>query len=196
LQNLATTVSVCATLGAVANATGRGSGAPAGLTIRPRAGDDMDALVELAATVQVADGYPGRRPLDLAAFLAASDAMGAWVAERQGAIVGHVALHRTSLPVVMERAAAHLGRPASELAVVARLIVDPGSRRAGVGRALLTAAADEARRRGRHPILDVVTAYDAAVRLYEACGWHSTGEVEMRFRDGTTLQSFVYVAPG
>ena len=55
------------------------------------------------------------------------DGLGAWVAELDGEVVGHVALHRSSLPVVMGRAREAL-RAASgdELAVVARLIVDPG----------------------------------------------------------------------
>ena len=95
----------------------------------------------------------------------------------------------------MGRAADFLGLAPSELGAVARLIVDPAARRTGVGRALLNAAADEARHRGLHPILDVVTHCDAANSLYRACGWRNAGEVTMAFRDGTTLQSFVFIAP-
>lgn len=47
----------------------------------------------------------------------------------------------------------------------------------------------------RHPILDVVTGYDAANALYLAAGWTNAGEVEMRFVDGTVLLSYVYLAP-
>ena len=155
----------------------------------------MDDLLRLAAAVQHHDGYPGRRPLDLLAFMCSSDALCAWVAEHDGTIAGHVALHSESLPVVMETAARALDVDRSELAVVARLIVDPTLRRSGVGRALLETAAADARRRGLHPILDVATHYDAAVALYEWCGWRNAGEVTMVFGDGSQLQSYVYLAP-
>lgn len=165
------------------------------LVVRPRVEADLDRLAAMAVDVQTLDGYPGRRPLDLRAFLASNVALAAWVAELDGALAGHVALHPTSLPVVMELASSSVGCPIDELGVVARLIVSPSARRAGVGRALLAAAADDARRRGLHPILDVVTAYAAANALYDACGWRNAGEVTMRFSDGLELQSYVYVAP-
>ena len=127
--------------------------------------------------------------------MSSSDALSAWVAEYGGAFAGHVAMHRQSLPVVMETAARALDMDPSQLSVVARLIVDPSTRRSGVGRALLEAAAADARRRGLHPILDVATHYDAAIALYESCGWRNAGEVTMVFGDGTELQSYVYLAP-
>ena len=166
-----------------------------GVVVRPRVDADMDECVRIAASVQQTDGYPGRPPRDLPAFLDPSDALSAWVAEYDGRIAGHVALHSRSLPVVMARAADSLGRDAAALAVVARLIVDPGMRRLGVGRALLEAGDEAARRQGRHPILDVATHYQAAIALYRSCGWRNAGEVTMVFRDGTELQSYVYVAP-
>jgi ribosomal protein S18 acetylase RimI-like enzyme len=94
----------------------------------------------------------------------------------------------------MDQARKALGAPSDDdLAVVARLIVDPRKRRIGAGRALLDHAARAARH--RHPILDVATRYEAANALYTAAGWTNAGEVEMRFADGTVLQSYVYVAP-
>lgn len=166
------------------------------MLVRPREDRDLDALAVIAAEVQVNDGYPGRRPRDLRAFLVSDDALGSWVAELDEAVVGHVALHRTSLPVVMECARQVLpGTRDEDLAVVARLIVAPASRRLGIGSLLLARAAAAARDRGRHPILDVVATYDAANALYRAAGWVRAGEVEMRFADGTALQSCVYIGP-
>ncbi len=121
--------------------------------------------------------------------------MSAWVAEFDGRIAGHVAVHGESLPVVMATAAAALNLERTQLAVVARLIVDPAMRRLGIGRALLDAGAGAARREGRHPILDVATHYQAAIALYVSCGWRNAGEVTMVFDDGAELQSYVYVAP-
>ena len=161
------------------------------LTVRPRTDDDLDVLVELAESVRARDGYPGPGT-ELRSFLASPDALATWVAELDGAVVGHVALHPTSLPVVMERAATVADPP---FGVVARLISSPATRRCGVGRALLDTATAEARRRGLHPILDVVVAYAPAIALYDDAGWTNAGEVTMRFDDGFTLQSFVYVSP-
>ena len=167
-----------------------------GLVVRAREPRDLDKLAEIAAEVQHYDGYHGRHLRDLRAFLVSDDGLGAWVAELDGQVVGHVALHRSSLPVVMGRAREALGAASDdELAVVARLIVDPGMRRVGAGRALLEHAAAAARNLDRHPILDVVTRYDAANALYRAAGWTNAGEVEMRFVDGTVLLSYVYLAP-
>jgi GNAT superfamily N-acetyltransferase len=165
------------------------------ILVRRRIDADIDELVGVAARVQQFDGYPGRRPRDLQSFICSSDALFALVAEYDGAIAGHVALHRTSLPVVMTRAAEALSRDPSQLAVVARLIVDPARRRAGIGRALLETATARARQLALHPILDVATQYDAAVALYDSCGWRNVGEVTMVFADGTRLQSFVFAAP-
>lgn len=166
-----------------------------GVLVRARTDADLDVLVRIVAAVQEHDGYPGRHLCDLRGFLVSDDALGALVAHREGRIVGHVAFHEQSLPVVMRTAGEALGRADHELAVVARLIVDPAERRCGAGRALLDAAATAARHLGRHPILDVVTGYDAANALYRSCGWLNLGEVEMVFRDGTVLRSYVYAAP-
>src|SRR5687767_12189606 len=65
----------------------------------------------------------GRRPRDMRSFLYASDVVAAWVADTDGAVAGHVAVHRQSLPVVMAVAAGAPGLDTSQLAVVARLIV-------------------------------------------------------------------------
>lgn len=107
------------------------------LVVRRRVEADIDECVRIAAAVQENNGYPGRRPRDLRAFLHSSDVRSAWVAEYDGSIAGHVAMHRESLRVVMERAAAVLNRDAAELAVIARLIGAPALRRLGIGRALL-----------------------------------------------------------
>ena len=95
----------------------------------------------------------------------------------------------------MEAAASALQRDVSALAVVARLVVDPAVRRVGIGRALLQVAADAARQRGLHLILDVATRCHGAIALYGDSGWRNVGEVTMVFRDGTELRSYVFVAP-
>ena len=41
----------------------------------------------------------------------------------------------------------------------------------------------------------MATHYEAAIALYDSCGWSNAGEVTMVFGDGIELQSYVYVAP-
>ncbi len=54
----------------------------------------------------------------------------------------------------------------------------PPGRRRGIGRALLEEATQEAVRRGRRAVLDVVEDHVAAIELYESCGWTRAGRVD------------------
>jgi len=65
----------------------------------------MDACVRLAEVVHERDGYPAYLATDLRTFLSAPDALAAWVAEAEGQVIGHVALHRRSIPAAMSIAA-------------------------------------------------------------------------------------------
>jgi GNAT superfamily N-acetyltransferase len=106
-----------------------------------------------------------------------------------------VALHRRSTPEALAMAGQTLNRPVDQLGVVARLLVSPDTRREEIGRTLLNAASSEAIGRGLWPILDVVTTFEAAVNLYESCGWARVGQVTFRFHDGGSVEEFIYVGP-
>lgn len=121
-----------------------------------------------------------------------------------GVVVGHVAVHDYTARSVMETAAEAAGLPANELAAVARLFVDAGARRVGIGRRLLDTAASLSCDLGRRPVLDVWERFEAAVALYQAAGWDRVGLVDIRFRspcspacvhDGNGIRSFVFVGP-
>ncbi len=119
----------------------------------------------------------------------------AWVAVDDTQIVGHVAVHPANAADGLEVAATQLDRPPSDFGVIARLIVDPAVRRAGIGRQLLDQATTECRLRGLVPILDVVDHFDPAIELYERAGWHRIGFVEVELDDSSTLRLLVYAAP-
>jgi GNAT superfamily N-acetyltransferase len=157
--------------------------------------DDLDRCARLADVVHRRDGYPPYLPTDLGTFLASPDALTAWVAECDGEIVGHVALHRHTSAAALALAARALGRPADRLGVIARLLVAPASRRGGLGRALLEAATEEAWSRDLWPMLDVATQFGAAVKLYEDSGWVKAGQVTFRADVDTAFEEFVYLAP-
>ncbi|HXQ44359.1 MAG TPA: GNAT family N-acetyltransferase [Acidimicrobiales bacterium] len=165
------------------------------MVVRERVDVDLDRCVAIAVLVHDLDGYPPYLPTDLRAFVAAPDAYGAWVVEKAGEIVGHVALHRGSSPAVLAVAGEALSRPVDRLGVVARLFVDPSARRSGVGETLLDVASRQAVARGLWPVLDVATQLEGAIRLYERCGWSRAGAVTVRLGDRFTLDEFVYLGP-
>jgi GNAT superfamily N-acetyltransferase len=169
--------------------------------VRPRTDQDLEACVELARVVQELDGYPPYFPPDVRGFLRAfltppGDILQAWVAEDVGEIVGHVALHRRSTDPVLALASEALQQPVEKLGVVARLFVSPAARHRGVGEMLLDVASGEAVGRGLFPILDVVTQFHDAIRLYERRGWIRAGQITVRFEEeGFSLDEAVYLGP-
>lgn len=165
------------------------------MIVRDRSDADLDACAALAGAVHESDGYPRYLPGDLRSFIASRDAYQAWVAERDGRVVGHVALHPRSSGPAVAVAREALGQPPERLGFVARLLVSPDARGTGAGRALLEAATRAAISRGLSPVLDVDTTAAAAIALYERCGWVRAGQVTVRFSDGKELTEFVYVGP-
>jgi GNAT superfamily N-acetyltransferase len=162
--------------------------------VRRRTEADLDECARVAGVVRERDGYPVYLDSDLRTFLATSDAVAAWVAEDQGEVIGHVALHRHTLPAVMAIAAAASGVGTDQLGVVARLLVDPEARARGAGRRLLETATAAARSRGLRPILDVCSRFGPALALYERCGWVKVGQVDLGFGD-QQIEELVYLGP-
>ncbi|MBF9069328.1 GNAT family N-acetyltransferase [Streptacidiphilus fuscans] len=188
--------------------------------LRPRTATDLDACVRVLSEVHRQDGYPQDWPDLPAAWLTPRRMLAAWVAtvERdavepgtveRGAvassavngvggleIAGHVALSASgpgdSAPALWSRAT---GRPEAEAALVKRLFVGPAGRGLGAGALLLAQATDEARRRGLHPVLDVVTTGTSAVALYERAGWSLLGTVEQQWEPGRYVPVHCYAAP-
>lgn len=165
------------------------------MLIRERRPGDRESLERLGAAVHRNDGYPRYVPKTFGDFLVSADALGAWVATTDTGIVGHVALHPSSAPEVMAAACAATGLADHDLAVVARLLVAPDVRRAGVGRALLDTATTAAAAEGRRAVLDVVTDHRSAIRLYEDAGWTRADTVTWILPNGSPLTEFVYLAP-
>jgi GNAT superfamily N-acetyltransferase len=162
--------------------------------VRPRTDADLDECVRLAEVVHDRDGYPVYLATDLRTFLAAPDAVAAWVADDEGRLIGHVALHRQTIPAVMVIASAASDVATDQLGVVARLLVDPEVRHQGAGRLLLEAATGAARSRGLRPILDVCSRFGPAIALYERCGWINVGQVDLGFGD-LKIEELVYLGP-
>jgi ribosomal protein S18 acetylase RimI-like enzyme len=163
--------------------------------IRARRQSDVDSLLDMVQLVKRVDGYPPRGPVDLERFMVPPEQLSAWVAEIDSQVVGHVALHATGANDTVDLAARHTAKAPEDLAVVARVVVSPTARRIGVGHALLDTAVTGAYERGQHPILEVAVHFDAAIGLYESCGWNRVGEVTISFPDEPSLHRYVYIGP-
>lgn len=86
------------------------------------------------------------------------------IATAGGAVAGTVQLNLDTMPNQPHRAD------------VAKLLVDPGCRRRGIGRALMRAVEAEADAAGRR-LLTLDTASDAAFRLYRSLGYEPAGAI-------------------
>ena len=165
------------------------------MQLRERTAEDLPALAAVAARVRTNDGYPAFLPRDdYTTFLTRPAPLRAWVVQIGDAIAGHVAITaETSVPVMqLIRDRGVVG----DLAVVARLLVDPDHRRKGLGSLLLDRAEREAVASGRVPVLDVVSSSAAAIALYRRAGWRDIGRTSFTFPDGSSIEETVFVAAG
>ena len=166
------------------------------MLIRAKTDADTAGCLDLLRQVHRQDGYPLHlSPGEVAGFLGSEHEAAAWVAERDGRIVGHVALHCPPEDPTLTVAAGATGRSTEELALVSRLFIAPDQRRTGLGRVLLRYAADQSRAFGRRAALDVGQALAAPVALYESEGWSRVGELHLPLDEGTRLDLWVYVSP-
>lgn len=147
-------------------------------TIRPRRPEDLPGLGRDLLEQQPRTRYPFRDPLPVSTdvFLHADDALGAFVAEIDGDVVGHVC--RTGPPHGFADAArmneacarAH-GCRVDELSFVSGLFTAERAVGRGVGRALLEAIVGDMRQAGHRPCLEVLPHHGGARHLYRATGW-------------------------
>ncbi|MFE1171124.1 GNAT family N-acetyltransferase [Streptomyces sp. NPDC058773] len=141
--------------------------------IRRRQDRDLDACVAVLADVHTHSGYPHHWPDEPVRWLTPDGLTAAWVAEKDGAVAGHVALCG---------------------AEVSRLYVAPAARGAGVGGRLLRAVEAEAAARGLRPVLVVKSTDTAARALYERLGWLRRGTERQDWGTGETVTVHHYEA--
>ncbi|TGB09661.1 GNAT family N-acetyltransferase [Streptomyces palmae] len=148
------------------------------------------------AAVQRRDGYPVNWPERPGEWLSGASSLGAWVAELEGRLVGHVGLSRGGEGDLAPGLwSGRNGVRPDATAVLSRLFVDPGARGRGIGALLIGRAVEEARSRGLHPVLDVVASDTAATALYERLGWERLATVEQRWSPRQTVAIHCYALP-
>jgi len=165
------------------------------VVLRRRSDDDVDACLELAEHTHQHDGYPPWWPWDRRAFIVAPAEEASWVADDQGRVMGHVAIHNADGDPAFRRAHELTGLGPGHVAVVARLMVSPSARRVGVGRRLLDEAVAFAHQSGRRPILDTIPSNTKAIALYRTKGWTEAGTETLTSASGRRLDVVVFVGP-
>lgn len=164
--------------------------------VRPRRPEDLERCVALLRAVHDADGYPTVWPADPAGWLAGRHNLGAWVAEQDGTLLGHLALH----PVDPARSGPPwrdaLPAPVERTAVVARFFVSPRARGQGIGRALMTRAEEHAAAGELRLMLDVAAHNQDAIGFYERRGWRRAGTSALPLSaEPWTLPVVLFVRP-
>jgi predicted DCC family thiol-disulfide oxidoreductase YuxK/GNAT superfamily N-acetyltransferase len=140
--------------------------------LRRRRHSDLGACVRLLRVVFYEDRYPTTWPDGARAWLDGDDVVDAWVVERHGEILGHVAISHAGLdPLSALRWRELTGQPPDRLAAVSRLFVRPRARRDRIGAALLDVALAGIRARGLTPVLEVVSSWEGAAAFVESRGW-------------------------
>jgi GNAT superfamily N-acetyltransferase len=140
--------------------------------IRPRSARDLPACARLLLVVASEHQYPARWPDAPRSWLSGPDVLDAWVSERHGEILGHVAIAtvpRNGMSRVRWREIT--GQDTHELGRVSRLFVRRRVRGQGIGSALLDVAVTEIRARGMSPVIDVVSTSADGIALLEHRGW-------------------------
>jgi len=165
-------------------------------SVHRREPSDLEECVRVLAAVHAADGYPVHWPERPGAWLAPPSLLGAWVARREGQVIGHVGLCRSgpgdAAPALWSDLA---GAPVDGTAVVGRLFVAPAARGHGVGGLLMATVVQAARERGLHPVLEVVSTDVAAAALYERLGWRRLATVDQEWTPGRPVTVHCYAAP-
>ncbi len=164
------------------------------MLLRTREPGDLEGCVAMLRRVHEVSGYPSNWPHDPGRWLTPAGQVTALVAEDNDQLAGHVGLVQGVRTPCLLRVT---GPDAKQLGGITRLFVNPAARRQGVGRALLDAAAAEARARGLRPVLDVVEDDKPAIALYEWSDWELAGTATATWvtLDGVTPTLRCYVGP-
>lgn len=154
------------------NGRGRDESDHAVRGLRPRRPSDVPACARLLRVVYAERQYPVQFPDAPRGWLTGPDVLDAWVVERHGEILGHVAVSTVALDSRSSlRWREVTGSDVADLAAVTRLFVRARVRGEGIGTALLDVARADVRARGLVPVMEVPGSCAAAVDLAEDLGW-------------------------
>lgn len=170
-------------------------GAEQEVVIRPRVSADITQASSALVAVYDADGYPVEGVDHPEVWLSPPGLLGAWIAETDAQVVGHVALSRPAGEGAVALWIDHSGATEDTVCVLARLFVLPEVRKRAVGERLVRAAEKYANDRGLRLVLDVMQKDASAIRLYRRLGWLEIGPIAHQFGEGRYQEALAYVSP-
>lgn len=166
------------------------------LTVRPRRPTDLSALGKILIRVHEVDGYPVEGVADPEAWLQPPREVAAWTALLDSQPIGQVSLTEASAEDDAARVwISKRGGSLRDIALVARLFVDPYQRGHGAGQELMRAAYRHAHGMSKLLVFDVMLKDKRAIRLYEALGCERLGLITHHHSVGLEEPAAVYMAP-
>lgn len=145
-------------------------------TIRLRQEADLEQCASLMKEVYTSDGYPVEGADDARKFLSDPKIQAAWIAEREGNIIGHVCINKPTPGDASVALWWQQHGTKEPIAVLGRLFLHREARSSGLAAKLLDAAVSWASNRGLRLVLFALTRIPAPIRFYERQGWHRFGE--------------------
>jgi len=164
------------------------------VSIRPRVDADLEGCIHVLHDVYARDGYPVQGMNNAKAFLTSGPLKRAWVAEREGRVIGHVAVSQATdddVSVALWRQQ----NPNDAIAVLGRLFVGPDERAGGVASRLMGAAVEWSREANVRLVMFALVKDQAAMRLYERLGWQRFGSRMYRYGEGQQMEAVCYSSP-
>ncbi|KAI1212826.1 putative acetyltransferase [Annulohypoxylon truncatum] len=161
--------------------------------IRLRTEGDIEACLRVLRTVYDTSGYPVEGVEDPALFFGKDEA--SWVAEVDNTIVGHVSLAKASPDNVAVVLWQQQHPEDIHTSVLGRLFVHPNNRKGGTASKLINTAVEEARRRGRRPVMFALVKDQDAIRLYRRLGWQRFGNTVYKWGDGNEMAAECFASP-
>ncbi|MFB9906809.1 GNAT family N-acetyltransferase [Allokutzneria oryzae] len=163
--------------------------------VRVRLQDDLPSCAQALVEVHRSDGYPVEGVADPIGWLTPPTLIRAWVAEKDGSIVGHVLLTTPQEGDDAARLWQSQSANDEKIAVLGRLFVLSTARGHSFGEHLMRAATEYAQQQNMRLVLDVMDKDKAAIRLYERLGWQRIGTAYHQFGEGQSIPAFCYVSP-
>ena len=165
--------------------------------IRARRDADLPLLAEILERQQPQTEYPFEWPLPYPVdqFIRRPAELRAWVAELDGMVVGHVAVHAVADDDLGRMWATAHAVSVDQLRCIGVLFADQRHAGRGIGSALLRTATDFAREDGCAPVLDVVAHHVAPLNLYRRRGWQEIGRYRTEWLPEDVDPVYVMILP-
>jgi GNAT superfamily N-acetyltransferase len=162
-------------------------------TIRPRNEDDLEPCADILRVVYENSGYPVGGVADALGFLKTDGA--AWVAEKDGFVIGHAALTVASEKDMSAALWYRLHPEDRNIVVLGRLFVHPDARKSGAATGLIDAAVAEGRRQGKRLVMFGLEKDQPALRLYQRLHWEHYGSTIFKWGEGKQMVAECFASP-